>query len=91
MVSTPHPSTQIAPGTVPGDRGFIREETFTTVSPLNSSTGVYPFRFGGSVVLGSLLTLSLFAWQSRAGRDCSPVSTHLRWLAGPVTSLSTRA
>ena len=79
--STVHPATEVAP--VAGDRGFVREQTgYVGWSPAGGAGGIFAPRFGGSVVAGTLLTLSLFAWSYLLMLGC-----HVGVAAGGTISL----
>ena len=77
--STNIASTEVAPGTVPTGRGFIREETLYTTPGSPALSG---WRFGSAVVYGSLLTLSLFAFSYLLMLAC-----HVGVAAGGIISL----
>ena len=61
MVSSQNTSTEVAAGTLPVDRGFVREEASLVAWPTrNGVMAGYPTYFWGSVVAGTMLMLSLF-------------------------------
>jgi hypothetical protein len=61
MVSPQNTPTEIAPGTLPVDRGFVRQEASSAAWPTRAGAiDAFPTYFWGSVVAGTMLVLSLF-------------------------------